>query len=133
MEIPGIHHVTTIAGDAQRNVDFHAGVLGMRFVKLTVNRDDPTVSYIDYGIYYGDGAGRPGSLLAFFAWPGESRGRLGTGMAADVALGIPHDAAGYRVDGLARLGSDVKLSESLASVRERLARRLPPPRFPRAA
>ncbi len=91
MEIPGIHHVTAIAGEAQRNVEFYAGVLGMRLVKLTVNHDDPSV----YHIYYGDRTGRPGSLLTFFAWPGASRGRIGSGMAADVALGIPADAAGY--------------------------------------
>jgi len=100
MEIPGIHHVTAIAGDAQRNVDFYAGLLGMRLVKLTVNYDDPTV----YHIYYGDGTGRPGSVLTFFAWPGASRGRLGTGMAADVALGIPAGAAGYWAERLGRHG-----------------------------
>lgn len=100
MEIPGIHHVTAIAGDAQRNVDFYAGVLGLRLVKLTVNYDDPTV----YHLYYGDGAGRPGSLLTFFPWPGASRGRLGTGMAAHLALGVPADAAGYWAERLALHG-----------------------------
>ncbi|MGE5189900.1 MAG: VOC family protein [Gemmatimonadota bacterium] len=100
MEIPGIHHVTAVAGDAQRNVDFYAGVLGMRLVKRTVNHDDPTV----YHLYYGDAAGRPGSLLTFFARPGAPRGRLGTGMAAHVALRIPPDAAGYWADRLARRG-----------------------------
>ena len=100
MQIPGIHHVTAVTGDAQRNVDFYSGVLGMRLVKLTVNHDDTTV----YHIYYGDGTGRPGSLLTFFAWPGASRGRLGTGMAADVALGIPADAGGYWAERLRRRG-----------------------------
>lgn len=100
MEIPGIHHVTAIAGDAQRNVDFYAGVLGMRLVKLTVNHDDPA----EYHIYYGDGSGRPGTLLTFFPWPGASPGRLGTGMAAHVALGIPPDAAGYWAERLERHG-----------------------------
>ncbi len=100
MEIPGIHHVTAIAGDAQRNLDFYAGVLGMRLVKLTVNYDDPTV----YHFYYGDGSGRPGSLLTFFAWPGAPRGRIGTGMAAEVALGVPADAGGYWAGRLGRHG-----------------------------
>ncbi len=100
MESPGIHHVTAVTGDAQRNIDFYSGVLGMRLVKLTVNYDDPTV----YHIYYGDGTGRPGSLLTFFAWPGARRGRLGAGMAADVALGIPADAAGYWAERLRRRG-----------------------------
>ena len=100
MEIPGIHHVTAVTGDAQRNVDFYSGILGMRLVKLTVNYDDPSV----YHIYYGDGTGRPGSLLTFFAWPGASRGRLGTGLAANVALGIAPDAAGYWTGRLERHG-----------------------------
>ncbi len=92
--------MTAVAGDAQRNVDFYAGVLGMRLVKLTVNYDDPSV----YHVYYGDGTGRPGSLLTFFAWPGASRGHLGTGMAANVALEIARDAAGYWADRLERHG-----------------------------
>jgi catechol 2,3-dioxygenase-like lactoylglutathione lyase family enzyme len=57
-EILGIHHVTVIAGDPQRNIDFYAGVLGLRLVKLTVNYDDPTT----YHLYYGDGQGHPGPL-----------------------------------------------------------------------
>ena len=64
--IPGIHHVTAIASDPQRNVDFYTGVLGLRLVKLTVNFDDPGA----YHLYYGDEAGHPGTLLTFFAWPG---------------------------------------------------------------
>ncbi len=100
MEVPGIHHVTAITADAQRNVDFYAGLLGLRLVKLTVNYDDPSV----YHIYYGDATGRPGSLLTFFAWPGASRGRLGTGMAANVALDIGPDAAGYWAGRLERHG-----------------------------
>ncbi len=100
MEVPGIHHVTAIAGDAQRNVDFYSGTLGMRLVKLTVNYDEPTI----YHLYYGDATGRPGSLLTFFPWPGASRGRLGTGMAADVALRIPLDAAAYWAERLALHG-----------------------------
>ncbi len=111
MEIPGIHHVTAIAGDAQRNVDFYSGVLGMRLVKLTVNYDEPSI----YHIYYGDGTGRPGSLLTFFPWPGAPRGRLGTGMAADVALGIPPDAAGYWAGRLSQHG----VQTARMTVRER--------------
>lgn len=61
----GIHHVTMIAGDVQRNVDFYAGVLGMRLVKRTVNFDDPNT----YHLYYGDETGSPGTLLTFFPWP----------------------------------------------------------------
>jgi glyoxalase family protein len=39
--VAGIHHVTAIAEDPQRNVDFYAGLLGLRLVKRTVNFDDP--------------------------------------------------------------------------------------------
>lgn len=115
MEIRGIHHVTAIAGDAQRNVDFYAGILGMRLVKLTVNHDDPSV----YHIYYGDAAGRPGTLLTFFPWPRSTRGRLGTGMAAHVALVIPADAAGYWAERLARHG--VETARMTARDREVIA------------
>ncbi len=100
MEIPGIHHVTAVAGDAQRNVDFYAGVLGMRLVKLTVNYDDPSV----YHLYYGDATGRPGSILTFFVWPEAPRGRLGTGVAANVSLGIAPEAAAYWAERLERHG-----------------------------
>ncbi len=75
MRVHGIHHVTAIAGDPQANVDFYAGVLGLRLVKVTVNYDDPHT----YHLYYGDDAGHPGTILTFFPWPGASRGRLGTG------------------------------------------------------
>ena len=69
----GIHHVTAIASDPQKNLDFYAGVLGMRFVKRTVNFDDPTT----YHFYFGDGEGNPGSILTFFPWPVTRRGRQG--------------------------------------------------------
>jgi catechol 2,3-dioxygenase-like lactoylglutathione lyase family enzyme len=65
-EILGIHHVTAITGDAQKNVDFYAGVLGQRLVKVTINFDDPS----SYHLYYGDDLGRPGTAMTFFAWPG---------------------------------------------------------------
>ena len=64
--ILGIHHVTAITSDAQHNVDFYTGVLGLRLVKVTVNYDDPG----SYHLYYGDELGRPGSAMTFFAWPG---------------------------------------------------------------
>ena len=70
--IRGIHHVTAIAGDPQSNIDFYAGVLGLRLVKVTVNFDDPTT----YHLYYGDGQGHPGTILTFFPWPGAMRGRI---------------------------------------------------------
>jgi glyoxalase family protein len=83
--ITGIHHVTAIASNAQRNVDFYSGVLGMRLVKKTVNFDDPGT----YHLYYGDGMGRPGTILTFFPWPGASPGRRGTGQVATTLLSVP--------------------------------------------
>ena len=74
-DILGIHHVTAIASDPQRNVDFYAGVLGLRLVKRTVNFDDPQT----YHLYYGDEVGTPGSIMTFFPWPGARRGRVGRG------------------------------------------------------
>ncbi len=84
-QISGIHHVTAIAGDPQRNIDFYAGILGLRLVKLTVNFDDPTT----YHLYYGDEVGHPGTILTFFPWPGAPRGRLGTGQLTTTSFSIP--------------------------------------------
>jgi glyoxalase family protein len=92
----GIHHVTAIAGDPQRNLDFYAGILGLRLVKLTVNFDDPGT----YHLYYGDANGHPGSILTFFPWPGGGRGRQGTGQVAAVALGIPPASLGFWIERL---------------------------------
>jgi glyoxalase family protein len=76
MKLEGIHHITAITGDAQKNVDFYAGVMGLRLVKKTVNQDDPTV----YHLFYADEKGDPGSDLTFFEYPGAPRGRAGEGM-----------------------------------------------------
>src|SRR3954447_1029037 len=76
MKLEGIHHITAITGDAPRNVDFYARVLGLRMVKKTVNQDDPTV----YHLFYGDEEGDPGLDLTFFEYPGVGRGRPGAGM-----------------------------------------------------
>jgi glyoxalase family protein len=80
--IPGIHHVTALAGDPQGNLDFYRNVLGLRLVKLTVNFDDPGT----YHFYFGDHTGRPGTILTFFPWPHAPRGRQGTGQTAAVSF-----------------------------------------------
>lgn len=91
---PGIHHVSTIAGDPQRNVDFYAGVLGLRLVKVTVNFDDPGT----YHLYYGDESGNPGSLLTYFPWGSESpSGRVGVGQISVVSLAIVPRAIAFWV------------------------------------
>ena len=76
MKLEGIHHITAITEDAQRNVDFYAGVLGLRLVKKTVNQDNPTV----YHLFFADENGDPGSDLTFFEYPGVAPGRAGAGM-----------------------------------------------------
>ena len=76
MKLEGIHHITAITAEAQRNVDFYAGTLGLRLVKKTVNQDQPTV----YHLFYADEQGSPGADLTFFEFPGAPRGRAGAGM-----------------------------------------------------
>jgi len=98
--VSGIHHVTAIASDPQRNLDFYAGVLGLRLVKRTVNFDDPHT----YHFYYGDETGSPGSLLTFFPWPGARRGRIGTGQVATTSFGVPPAAIGFWVERLVHHG-----------------------------
>ncbi len=95
-QISGIHHVTAIAGDPQRNIDFYAGILGLRMVKLTVNYDDPTT----YHLYYGDETGRPGTILTFFPWPDAPRGRLGTGQLTATSFSVPEKSLPYWVSRL---------------------------------
>ena len=76
MKLNGIHHITAITSDAQRNVDFYVGVMGLRLVKKSVNQDDPTV----YHLFYGDEHAKPGLDLTFFEYPGVAPGRAGEGM-----------------------------------------------------
>ena len=98
----GIHHVTAIASDPQRNVDFYAGALGLRLVKQTVNFDDPGT----YHFYYGDELGHPGTILTFFPWPGARRGRQGTGQIGATAFSVPGHSLEFWRDRLAALGLD---------------------------
>ena len=90
----GIHHVTAITSDPQRNIDFYANNLGLRFVKLTVNQDDPT----SYHLYYGDELGRPGTILTFFHWPNIHRGRRGTSQVIATSFLIPENSINYWID-----------------------------------
>jgi len=98
--IHGIHHVSAIASDPQRNLDFYSGLLGLRLVKRTVNFDDPQT----YHLYYGDEVGTPGGIMTFFPWPGARRGRQGTGQAAVVSFAIRPGAVGFWVERLLRHG-----------------------------
>lgn len=93
MEQPilGIHHVTAIASDPQRNLDFYTEVLGLRLVKRTVNFDDPG----SYHLYFGDQLGSPGSILTFFAWPNARRGSPGVGQVDVTSFSIPENSLKY--------------------------------------
>ena len=87
----GIHHVTAITGDPQRNIEFYANNLGLRFVKLTVNQDDPT----SYHLYYGDELGRPGTILTFFNWSNIPKCQRGRSEVAATSFLIPEDSISY--------------------------------------
>jgi len=94
--ISGLHHVTAIASDPQWNLDFYVGLLGLRFVKRTVNFDDPG----SYHFYFGDNRGTPGTILTFFPWPGARRGIRGTGQVEATAFAISPDAIAYWLERL---------------------------------
>jgi glyoxalase family protein len=89
MKLEGIHHITAITGDAPRNVDFYARVLGLRLVKKTVNQDDPTV----YHLFYADEKGSPGSDITFFEYPEARRGRAGAGMVHRIVWRVASEGA----------------------------------------
>lgn len=84
-QILGLHHITAIAADAQKNYDFYTKVLGLRMVKKTVNFDDPGT----YHFYYGNEHGTPGTILTFFPWKNIGQGKSGTGMATEIAYAVP--------------------------------------------
>ncbi len=103
LNTPGIHHITAIASNPQQNLDFYAGLLGLRLVKLTVNFDDPG----SYHLYYGDEVGTPGTIMTFFSWPGASRGRIGTGQTSVTAFSIPAASLSYWRERLQHAGGEV--------------------------
>jgi glyoxalase family protein len=110
MKLEGIHHITAITGDAQKNVDFYAGVLGLRLVKKTVNQDDPTV----YHLFFADEKGDAGSDLTFFEYPGAPPGRTGDGMISGIRwrLGSP-DALDFWADRLKEQGTETELTDGV--------------------
>jgi glyoxalase family protein len=87
----GIHHVTAISGRAGRNLDFYTQILGLRFVKKTVNFDDPGT----YHLYYGDETGHPGTVLTFFPWEHAAPGRVGVGLTRQTMFRVPSASIGY--------------------------------------
>jgi glyoxalase family protein len=104
MRLDGIHHITAITSDAQRNVDFYVGVMGLRLVKKSVNQDDPTV----YHLFYGDEHAHPGLDLTFFEYPGAAPGRAGDGMVYRVVWRVGSSTAlDFWADRLAGRGIEV--------------------------
>lgn len=87
-KILGLHHITAIATSAKRNYQFYTKVLGLRFVKKTVNFDDPKT----YHLYYGNEQGSPGTILTFFPWEGAHQGRPGPGMATEIGYSVPESS-----------------------------------------
>jgi glyoxalase family protein len=96
VKLHGIHHITAIASDPQRNLDFYTELLGLRLVKRTVNFDDPSA----YHFYFGDRIGTPGTILTFFPWPGARRGSRGTGQVTATSFAIQRAATDYWRDRL---------------------------------
>jgi len=91
MRSAGIHHITAIAGDPQRNLDFYTEALGLRLVKRTVNFDDPG----SYHFYFGDSIGTPGTIMTFFPWPGARRGARGSGQVTTVSFAVPRNSMAF--------------------------------------
>jgi glyoxalase family protein len=106
--VNGLHHITAIAGPAQENLDFYAGVLGMRLVKRSVNQDDPGT----YHLFYADAAGHPGTDLTFFPWSQMAPPQPGHGLAVEVSLEVPADSLGYWAQRLEKYGRSLQAAET---------------------
>ena len=104
----GLHHVTAISGPAQENLDFYAGVLGMRLVKKSVNQDDPGT----YHLFYADAEGHPGTDLTFFPWAQMAPARDGYGLSTEVSLAVPPGSLGFWSGRLQRYGAAVGAAET---------------------
>ena len=98
--VPGIHHVTSITGDVQKNVDFYVAVLGLRFVKKSINQDVPDT----YHLYFGDYLGSPGTAMTFFGWPTWPKRHKGSGQVTTVGFTIPQDSVPFWSKRLRDLG-----------------------------
>ncbi|MBC7789877.1 MAG: ring-cleaving dioxygenase [Anaerolineae bacterium] len=107
-DISGIHHVTAIAGNAQENLDFYTGVLGMRLVKKSVNQDMPGT----YHLFFADGEAHPGTDITFFPWPDLQPAKRGHGQAAEISLAVPIGSLAYWTDRLEHYGASPKTPET---------------------
>jgi glyoxalase family protein len=109
--IVGLHHITSIASDPQRNLDFYTQVLGLRFVKRTINFDDPGT----YHFYFGNDVGAPGTILTFFPWPHAGKGRIGAGEVIATAFSIPVGSFVFWAERLRSKGVSFSESERFGS------------------
>src|SRR5258708_27732363 len=100
--LPGIHHVTSITGDVQKCVDFYVSVLGLRFVKKSINQDVPDT----YHIYFGDEIGSPGTAMTFFGWPAWPERRARSGQVTTVSFAGPRDSLDFWARRLGTLGGE---------------------------
>nr|WP_106782371.1 ring-cleaving dioxygenase [Lysinibacillus timonensis] len=103
----GIHHITAIVGHPQENIDFYAGVLGLRLVKKTVNFDDPGT----YHLYFGNEGGKPGSIITFFPWPNAYRGRIGDGQVGVTTYVVPLGAIDFWKQRLTKFDVEFSVTE----------------------
>lgn len=106
----GIHHITAMVNDAQRNIDFYASVLGLRLVKKTINFDRPEV----YHLYFGNETGSPGTVITFFPWEKQLKGRIGTGQVGVTSYVIPVGSSEFWESRLQRFGVEVESSSRFA-------------------
>ncbi len=112
-ESQGIHHITALSADAQRTLDFYAGTLGLRFVKKTVNHDDPET----YHLYFGNHEASPGTLLTFFPQTGAQRGKIGAGQVGTIRLAIPPHSNAFWKKRLKEHGVPYRLEEGFHETR----------------
>ena len=124
-----IHHVTAIASDPQRTLDFYVGLLGLRLVKRTINFDDPGT----YHFYFGDAVGTPGTILTFFPWPGARHGQPGPGQATRIAFQVARGSLAVRLhiaaeaiddwdsSRMEEIGRRIETAAALAAEKERAA------------
>lgn len=103
----GIHHITAIVGHPQENVDFYAGVLGLRLVKKTVNFDDPGT----YHLYFGNEGGKPGTIITFFSWAGARQGVIGGGQVGVTSYVVPQGALSFWEERLEKFNVSFKKTE----------------------
>lgn len=118
LKTAGIHHITAMVNDAQRTIDFYAGVLGLRLVKKTINFDRPEV----YHLYFANGSGQPGTVITFFPWPKQLKGRIGIGQVGVTGYVIPKGSLEFWENRLKKFGieffEDVRFGEKYLKLQD---------------